>query len=470
MISLQLHFALLCAAVSVSSAATCRLVEHVDLSNERARVCTQQAPQGSTCRKGAVHEGKEHEEEDDASLLQVKISSEGPEQSQASSLEEFGGTEFGSAEDVNASSEAKPQESVELEQELLALTQAGSLDSGGVATNLTETAGRDAMKQLSLKLLETTESGAMLDLGAARTASSVVTILIVLMLVCLLCAVAMIMGGSPKDVPDGARPEDTSGIQARSPQPPSGFPTSNPLLSSTMRAKASSRGSPPSQSRAQPHQGSTDMLESRPGTAASRPGSNLSLVSQTSPGAPGMPLCPSLIIPDGTRLACVIQNDLRRTKQSLAFDVRSVVSRGGASLFRIHVNELNDQTPGVSVETLDGSEQLAFLSTEHLWVESSTSSHAPLLSIYRPKGALYGTVQKNSNGDYQVLRGQTSLMTISGDFAQHKIEITAASGRAVAATQQTSPEEYMVNVQSRIDAGLVVLALLGVDKCEAMGS
>jgi hypothetical protein len=179
---------------------------------------------------------------------------------------------------------------------------------------------------------------------------------------------------------------------------------------------------------------------------------------------PGLPLCHLLVVPDGTRLACVVQNDVRRRKQEIAFDISAVPARGGAPLFRMRVSELGRESPGIFVETLGSREQLAFLSTEDLWQGNTTR---PKLSISRPWGLPYGEVQKSENGEYVVARGGTTLLVLTGDFASHTAQVLNSNGQQIATTLQTSPEEYQVHMLSRTDAGLVILALLAIDKIEA---
>jgi len=177
---------------------------------------------------------------------------------------------------------------------------------------------------------------------------------------------------------------------------------------------------------------------------------------------PGLPLCPLLVVPDGTRLGCVVQNDVCRMKQELSFDVSAVPGRGGAPLFRARVSELSTEGPAIYVETLGGRDQLAFLSTEDLW----RGAASPVLGISRPWGLPYGTMQKGENGEYVVVRGQSPLLTFSGDYLSHSIQVMVPSGHTIATTLQTSPEEYQVHMQARTDAGLVILGLLAIDKCE----
>lgn len=177
---------------------------------------------------------------------------------------------------------------------------------------------------------------------------------------------------------------------------------------------------------------------------------------------PGLPLCPLLVVPNGTRLGCVVQNDVCRIKQELSFDVCAVPSRGGSALFRARVSELNTDSPGIYIETLGGKDQLAYLSTEDLW----RSAPSPVLGISRPLGLPYGTMEKRENGDYIIVRGQTPLLTFAGDYYSHSIRVMVPNGHTIATTAQTSAEEYQVHMQARTDAGLVILGLLAIDKCE----
>jgi len=178
---------------------------------------------------------------------------------------------------------------------------------------------------------------------------------------------------------------------------------------------------------------------------------------------PGLPLCPLLIVPDGTRLACIVQNDVRHKRQELSFDIVAMPTRSGTPLFRVRVSELGGETEaGIFVETLSGSEQLAFLSTEEVW----KGVQNPVLTISRPWGLPYGTIQKVEDGTYQVLRGKTPLLVFRGNFQTHNIQVRSPRG-TVAQTEGTMLDEYQVRMQALTDAGLVILGLLAIDKCEA---
>lgn len=178
------------------------------------------------------------------------------------------------------------------------------------------------------------------------------------------------------------------------------------------------------------------------------------------------PLCVLLVVPENTRLACVVQSNVCRVKQELTFHITGLSSCGGKPLFQIRVSDKETSPPGIFAESLDGKDQLAFISTEELWQGSSY----PVLRIVRPSGAAYGTMQKTEAGDYRVYRGGVELLRFTGDFAGHNVQVSDASGRAVANTWQTSPEEYQAHVYALCDASLVIIGFVAIDKCEMSSS
>mmetsp|Transcript_19782 Transcript_19782/g.37126 ORF Transcript_19782/g.37126 Transcript_19782/m.37126 type:complete len:420 (+) Transcript_19782:52-1311(+) len=225
----------------------------------------------------------------------------------------------------------------------------------------------------------------------------------------------------------------------------------------------------------QPFQGSPEFHAALPAPFNSPISSGALLSSgalQSSGPLEGLPLCPCLVVPDGTRLACVAQSHVCRTKQSLSFQVCSIQQRGGRPLFTVEVQELNAEAkPGIFLKALDGQETLASLSTEELWsLPEAVDDPAiqPALSIYRASGVLFGTVQRDVSGVYVIMRGQTCLATLKGNFVAHDLKAVAVNGREVASTQQISTNEYQVHVQSRVDAGLIILALLAADKLQGV--
>lgn len=197
-----------------------------------------------------------------------------------------------------------------------------------------------------------------------------------------------------------------------------------------------------------------------------------------------MPLCALLVVPDYTRLNCIVQADVSRRRQELAFNATSC---GGRPLFQIRVSEVVTDKPGIHVETLQGQEQLAFLSTAELWARHegiAASSENPgiaipsveagfALKIFRPMGVPFGSFRKSRNGEYIVSRGNSDILIFSGDMdsPNHTIQVfECPTGSIVASVFQDKPGEYQVSVMTRNDAGLVILGVLAIDKLEVPGA
>jgi hypothetical protein len=185
---------------------------------------------------------------------------------------------------------------------------------------------------------------------------------------------------------------------------------------------------------------------------------------------PVLPLCPQLIVPDGTRLKCVLQEAVCRRRQELTFNINGIAAHGGAPLFQIRVVEraVTAGNCGIFVETLGGKEQFAFLSTQEMWADEGDLT--PKFGIMRPGGLPYASMQKSPQGEYVVRCGQENMMTFSGDFLTHDIQVRGALGQTVGLVGNSSGGEYEVQVNPRSDAGLVVLGLLAIDKCERASS
>mmetsp|Transcript_88387 Transcript_88387/g.205638 ORF Transcript_88387/g.205638 Transcript_88387/m.205638 type:complete len:382 (+) Transcript_88387:80-1225(+) len=247
------------------------------------------------------------------------------------------------------------------------------------------------------------------------------------------------------------------------------------IAKSNHSASQKSRESPKSsrRSRSEEESSTTSVRHSSFTATSSEAGATDGLEPRPAGGGPGSrPLCPLLIVPEGTRLACVVQNDVCRKKQDLSFNIRGMQSRGGQALFQMRVAEHGSVSPGIHVETLGGKEQLAFLSTKELWMGGSHASLQaqvllPTCSITRPWGEPFGVIQKRDSGDYVMMRGKSDMWVFSGEFSTHSFTVTSTNGsQSVAAVCPGSTEEYQVYVQAKIDAGLLVLGLLAIDKCE----
>lgn len=250
-------------------------------------------------------------------------------------------------------------------------------------------------------------------------------------------------------------PKASEGSSARVSLPPRPTKAPPPTVQDILPAPSAVPSAVSMHSHQSAYPGSSESLESSP---AGSFGDAMGML--------GMPLCPSLLIPDNTNLACIHRRDVRNTRQSLFFDVCSWARTGRRPLFKVLVAENSpDNKPGIYLQDIDGGETLAFLSTQELWSKSSEASVQATLGIYRASGVLYGSIAKSKQYDeFTVMRGQTPMLTLSGDFWNYDIKATASNGRVIAIAKALSPDECQVLVQAKVDTGLVFLALLAADK------
>jgi hypothetical protein len=184
---------------------------------------------------------------------------------------------------------------------------------------------------------------------------------------------------------------------------------------------------------------------------------------------PLAPLCPQLVVPDTSNLRVVLPELACRMKQDLVLSVCSVPMLGGRPLFRARIAECSaaDDGCGVYLETLCGEHHFAFASTSELWTAPSTAS--PTLPILRPNGLQFATMRKTHAGDYSVNCGLGTLAVFSGDFSAHEAQVTSGQGQVMAQVRKGVDGGYEVTTSPSIDAGMIILGLLLIDKCETDG-
>lgn len=183
---------------------------------------------------------------------------------------------------------------------------------------------------------------------------------------------------------------------------------------------------------------------------------------------PLAPLCPQLVVPDTSNLRVVLPRLACRVKQDIVLTVCSVPMLGGRPLFRARVAECAptpaDDGCGVYLETLCGEHHFAFASTSELWAGLSTAS--PAVPIFRSNGLQFATMRKTLEGDYSLTCGLGTLAVFSGDFLAHEAQVTSGHGQMMAQVRNGVDGGYEVITSPSIDAGMIILGLLLIDKCE----
>mmetsp|Transcript_71323 Transcript_71323/g.185980 ORF Transcript_71323/g.185980 Transcript_71323/m.185980 type:complete len:363 (+) Transcript_71323:78-1166(+) len=180
-----------------------------------------------------------------------------------------------------------------------------------------------------------------------------------------------------------------------------------------------------------------------------------------------VPLCPQLMVPASSNLRVVVPELACRRRQDTLINICSVPSLGGSPLFRARVSEGERAAPGargIYLETLEGDQQFAWVSTEELW--SSPGGTAPKLLIMRPDGLQFATMKKNNRGDYVVMCGLDVLAVFSAVSQAREARAVSGQGRLLAQIQRGVQGFCEVTTSPDIDAGLIILGLLAIDKCE----
>jgi len=183
-----------------------------------------------------------------------------------------------------------------------------------------------------------------------------------------------------------------------------------------------------------------------------------------------IPLCGELVVPEGSIFSCRVRNVARRQRQTI--DLNIVATSLNAPPLRARFAEetatesATSLNCGISLENIDRDEQYAFISTREVWDKPSASRH-PLLTLDRDDGSRYAVLTKGSTDDEYILWCDQGLMaTFSGNFASHEICIYNMRHALIAQVTGASGEEYCVMAAAQVDVGLIVLCLLGIDKCE----
>lgn len=184
------------------------------------------------------------------------------------------------------------------------------------------------------------------------------------------------------------------------------------------------------------------------------------------------PLCPQLVVPDRSKLQCVLQDKVHFKRQNACVNVCSIAARGGTPLFQARINEVDvaaSSAVGIYLETLRGEEKFAFLSTQEVW--NCPEKRQPSMDIMRASGGKYASMAKNDAGAYTVMSGGSPFMTFSGNFSKHDIRVSDGNGQTLAEVNPGSTEgTYEVVVFPNVDAGLIILGLLAINKTERVAA
>lgn len=170
-------------------------------------------------------------------------------------------------------------------------------------------------------------------------------------------------------------------------------------------------------------------------------------------------LCPSLVVPRGMDLVFAIRAALNQQRQELDFNILDLQ---GAPLCRVVVAEKGERKApccGIFLQTLT-SMPLAVVNTEQVYAGTGPPS------ICRPNGSLFGVLKHNGSTGYTLKHTSgRRLLEFSGDFRRKSVTASDMSGLRVCVTE---PDDhgYQIRIGPRVDAGMVISCLLGIDKLE----
>lgn len=185
------------------------------------------------------------------------------------------------------------------------------------------------------------------------------------------------------------------------------------------------------------------------------------------------PLCPCLVVPAGLELNFAVREIVGQGRQLTSFPI---VELSGKPLSNIIVDEAGPVC-GITLQQLNGV-SLAYVRT--------TPVHEPaggLPEICWPSGQRFcmlvrgrrpSQVKLDYDGSYELrdLGGQL-LFVAFGDFREKAVNIVNPAGVPVCATERCvvdgdDQSYYQVRVASCVDAGLMLCALLALDKVEGV--
>ncbi|CAK0895310.1 unnamed protein product, partial [Prorocentrum cordatum] len=186
------------------------------------------------------------------------------------------------------------------------------------------------------------------------------------------------------------------------------------------------------------------------------------------------PLCPQLMVPDRSKLQCVLQDKVHFKRQNICVNVCSIAARGGTGtpLFQARINEVDVvglSGAGIYLETLRGEEKFAFLSTQEVW--NCPEKRQPSMDIMRElRGQVREHGEERRRGVHR-LDGGSPFITFSGNFSKHDVRVTDGNGQTLAEVNPGSTDgTYEVVVFPNVDAGLIILGLLAINKTELVAA
>jgi len=191
-------------------------------------------------------------------------------------------------------------------------------------------------------------------------------------------------------------------------------------------------------------------------------------------------LCTALVVPKGKRMVCLVEARLYQERQDIEFKITSSLSRGCKPLMLVRVSETEQSDPKIVLEQLpDGDAErgsvFASVSTTNLWEERMDSE--AVFTFLDASGSVYGRFTRTAPDSYDLIaesqESDIPTLTFFGDLRDHSIRVETGSENKLVATvepcrRSTLRASYQVSIEAGVDAGLVLLGLLTIDKSERL--
>mmetsp|Transcript_57662 Transcript_57662/g.134308 ORF Transcript_57662/g.134308 Transcript_57662/m.134308 type:complete len:388 (+) Transcript_57662:124-1287(+) len=184
----------------------------------------------------------------------------------------------------------------------------------------------------------------------------------------------------------------------------------------------------------------------------------------------GSPRHSPLVVPSGKRLKCHVQCGLHRARQNVDFQITSPPNKGQQPLLQVRVKELHEfrGSPRITLQHVGTDEQVAAASTGSLH-EHGLSEGNCIVNILNPAGETLALIKKESDDTYSLIRSSGNCLTFRGRLRAHNINVMHED-LPVAKVEPVGAGDgaYRVVIEEQVDAGLVLIGLLAIDKCERL--
>lgn len=195
---------------------------------------------------------------------------------------------------------------------------------------------------------------------------------------------------------------------------------------------------------------------------------------QTSSDVTRTHLCSELVVPDGSECTLLMQRIPPQGSQKHGYV--SVDDARGSPVFRASFVLGDQQTDNRRLIFASASGDAVFAFCRDAEPETAPGNHQLGLTIHHHWDTLFGVLRAKGRGAsrcYAVVTGHGLRTQVRGDIRTGNLNATDEHGRLLALVEPFGPEgsgQRSVRIGPHVDAGLIVIALLGIDLLEYAAS